>query len=126
MRTNKFPDLRPVSTSILNNYAFSSSGNVCPITAFLGCESTPPVKAFMRTTIAMPVALTKANGERTFHIGKLVHVCRKIHPLIQYTLAKSPTQSRAASRGTFPSSKLGNFLFVVRDEYGAEDKLLLR
>lgn len=70
-KNNEWPDLLPVIQSILNNSQSPQSGNIAPISAFLGRDPTPPISTFLRSNTSTTMTLKSASMEKTVNISLL-------------------------------------------------------
>ena len=127
MDHKEWSDLIPIVQSVLNNSPSPHRGNVCPFTAFMGCDPTPPVLTFLRSSTTTPVTVTEAQRESALNVEELVRLCADLHQRVQSALAKHRKQSREAmSKGRLPNFTEGDYVLVARSDFHAGEKLCLR
>lgn len=127
MDQKEWPDLIPLAQSALNNSPSRQRGNICPITAFMGRQPSPPIRTFFRTSTVKTVTLSQAQHESALNGKELVKLCEELHPRVQSRLAKNRKQARdAASRGQLANFTEGDFVLVARSDFQAGEKLCLR
>ena len=127
MDKKEWPDLIPIVQSVLNNSPSPQRGNVCPITAFMGREPTPPIRTFLRNATVKTVTLSEAQAESALNVKELLLLCDELHPRVQSSLESHRRQAReSASRGTLPNFSEGDYVLVARSDFHAGEKLCLR
>lgn len=95
--------------SVLKNSLSQERGNVCPITASIGREPSPPIRKFIQSSTTKKVTLTQAKCESAHNVQELVKLRDKLHPLIQSNLLKNRNQAReSASSGQLPNLTEGD------------------
>lgn len=123
MNLKERPDVIPNVQAVLNNSPSPRRGNICPFTAFMGRQATPPIKTFLRSTSAKTVTLTEAQAESYKNVEELIKVWADLHPRVQYSLAMNQKQGGdAASRGQLSNLAKGDYVLVARSDFHAGEK----
>lgn len=122
-----WPDLLTLVQSVINNSPSPQRGNVCPITAFTGHESTPTIKTFIQSISMKAINSDDIHLERLSNITKLLEQHEFSRRGVQKELEENRSRIRKImSRGRLPSFTEGHFVLVARSEFSKGEKLCLR